>query len=189
MKIPAATRIRVTMVLAAGCLLAGCGADPAAPSPAPSTAAPSPTGPDPALVSWAGGYCGAVKDMRLSVYTLAKGFEIKTEADLPKAAASLNKLDTTLAAAIGGLEKLPPAAPPAQEANTLAAGELTFYRKLRKQVTESLALLPKGGVDYAQSSLHVIGIDLVSHRSVVETGKIPGLDPAMKANKACELVG
>ncbi|WP_125800958.1 hypothetical protein [Amycolatopsis sp. WAC 01416] len=189
MKIRTAAPIRATMALVVGCLLAACGANPPEPAPAPSTAAPAPTGPDPALVSWAGGYCGAVKDMQLIVYTLAKGFEIKTEADLPKAAASLTKLDTTLAAAIGGLEKLPPASPPAQEANTLSAGELDFYRKLRKQVTESLALLPKGGVDYAQSSLQVIGIDLVSHRSVVETGKIPGLDAAMKADKACELVG
>ncbi|WET76960.1 hypothetical protein P3102_22950 [Amycolatopsis sp. QT-25] len=189
MKLQTAARVRVTVALAAGCLLAGCGANPPEQAPAPSTVAPSPTGPDPALVSWAGKYCGAVKDMRVIVYSLAKGYEIKSRADLPKAAASLTKLDSALAAAIGGLEKLPPAAPPAQEANTLSAGELAFYRKLRKQVTESLALLPKGGVEYAQASLHVIGIDLVSHRSVVETGEVPGLDSAMKADKACELVG
>ncbi|WP_410663905.1 hypothetical protein [Amycolatopsis sp. lyj-84] len=186
-----AARFRVTAALAVCCLLAGCGptSPEPAPAPAPPSPSPSPAGPDPALVSWAGGYCGAVKEMRLIVYSLAKGYDIKTEADVPKAEASLKKLDTALAAAIGGLEKLPQVAAPAQEANALASGELAFYRKLRGQVTENLALLPKGGARYAQAALDVSGIDLVSHVPAVETGKVPGLDQAMKANESCGLVG
>ncbi|MBB5850579.1 hypothetical protein ACFQ05_32870 [Amycolatopsis umgeniensis] len=180
-----ATRLRVTVALTACCLLAGCGPSSPAPAPAPPPA-PTPTGPAPALVSWTGGYCGAVKDMRLIVYGLAKGYDIKTDADVPKAEASLKKLDTALAAAIGGLGKLPQIA---KEADALASGELAFYRKLRGQVTEYLALLPKGGAGYAKAALDVTGIDLVSHVPAVESDKVPGLDQAMKANKACELVG
>ncbi|MFI7121201.1 hypothetical protein [Amycolatopsis sp. NPDC049868] len=187
MKSQTTARIRVTVVLAVGCLLAGCGTNP--PEPAPSPAPPSPTGPDPALVSWAGGYCGAVKDMRFIVYTMTKGYDIKTEADLPKAADSLKKLDTALTAAISGLEKLPQVAPPAQDANRLAAGELAFYRKLHGDVTEFRALLPRGGVEYAKSALTLSGIDLVSHVPGVKIGDVPGLDQAMKADKSCELVG
>ncbi|MFC3455791.1 hypothetical protein [Amycolatopsis speibonae] len=178
-------------VAVAGFLLAGCGANPPEPAPPPlqPSVAPSPTGPDPALVSWAGGYCGAVKDMRLIVYGLAKSYDIETKADLPKAAASLEKLDTALTAASAGLEKLPQVAPPAQEANTLASGELAFYRKLQGKVTEYRTLLPRGGVEYAKAALNLSGADLVTHVPAVETGKVPGLDQAMKANKACELVG
>ncbi|MFJ8917419.1 hypothetical protein [Amycolatopsis sp. NPDC102389] len=187
MKSRTAMRLRVTVALAAGCLLAGCGSNP--PEPAPAPPPPSPTGPDPALVSWASGYCGAVKDMRLIVYTMAKGYDIKTEADLPKAADSLKKLDTALTAAIAGLEKLPQVAPPAQDANKLAAGELAFYRKLHGDVTEFRTLLPRGGVEYAKSALMLSGVDLASHAPEIKTGDVPGLDKAMKADKACELVG
>ena len=187
-------RFRVIAALAAGFVLAACSTTPLepAPTPAPSpppSPSPSPTGPDPALVSWAGGYCGAVKDMRLVVYSLAKGYDIKTEADLPKAESSLQKLDTTLAAAITGLEKLPQVAPPAQDANALAAGELAFYRKLHGTVTEYRPLVSRGGVRTTKAALDVTGIDLVSHAPAIETGKVPGLDPAMKANEACKLVG
>ncbi len=137
-------------------------------------------------MSWAGSYCGAVKDMRLIVYTLTKGYDIKSEADVPQAAASLEKLETALAAAITGLEKLPPVA---QEANALSAGELTFYRELRGKVAEYRVLVPKGGARTAKAALDVTGVELVSHTPAVETGKVPGLDQAMKANKSCELVG
>ncbi|WP_181776601.1 hypothetical protein [Amycolatopsis pittospori] len=187
-----AARFRVIAALAAGFTLAACSttSPEPAPTPAPSPPPPpSPTGPDPALVSWAGGYCGAVKEIRLIGYSLAKGYDIKTEADLPKAEASLQKLDTTLAAAITGLEKLPQVAPPAQAANALAAGELAFYRKLHGTVTEYRPLVARGGVRTAKAALDVTGIDLVSHAPAVETGKVPGLDPAMKANAACKLVG
>ncbi|OXM55218.1 hypothetical protein CFP71_18120 [Amycolatopsis thailandensis] len=187
MKIRTAMRFGVTAVVA--CLVAGCGSNPPESASAPSSAAPSPAGPDPALVSWAGGYCAAVKDMRLIVYSLAKSFDIESEADLPKAAASLEKLDTALTAAIGGLEKLPQAGPPAQEADTLASGELAFYRKLHGKVTEYRTLLPRAGVEYAKAALNLSGADLVSHVPSVETAKVPGLDQAMKADKACELVG
>ncbi|EMD25404.1 hypothetical protein [Amycolatopsis azurea] len=183
-----AARLGVTAAVA-GLVLAGCGSTPSEPAPSSAPPPPSPTGPDPALVSWAGGYCGAVKDMRLIVYSLARSFDITTEADLPKASASLEKLDTALVAAIGGLEKLPQVAPPAQEANTLASGELAFYRKLHGKVTEYRALLPRGGVEYAKAALNLSGADLVTHTPSVETGKVPGLDQAMKADKACELVG
>ncbi|MEV7555524.1 hypothetical protein AB0N89_38410 [Amycolatopsis sp. NPDC089917] len=183
-----ATRFGLTAVVA-GFLLAGCGANPPEAAPAQPPAASSPTGPDPALVSWAGGYCGAVKDMRLIVYGLAKGYDIETGADLPKAKASLEKLDTALTAAIGGLEKLPKVAPPAQEANTLASGELDFFRKLHGKVTEYRTLLPRGGVEYAKAALNLSGADLVTHVPSVETSKVPGLDQAMKAKKECELVG
>ncbi|UMO99303.1 hypothetical protein [Amycolatopsis sp. EV170708-02-1] len=187
MKSQTTARIRVTMALAVGCLLAGCGSNP--PEPAPAPPPPSPTGPDPALVSWAGGYCGAVKDMRFIVYTMTKGYDIKSEADLPKAADSLKKLDAALTTAISGLEKLPQVAPPAQDANRLASGELEFYRKLHGDVTKSRTLLPRGGVEYAKASLDVIGIDLVSHVPEIKTGDVPGLGQAMKADKSCELVG
>ncbi|WP_076857492.1 hypothetical protein [Amycolatopsis keratiniphila] len=189
MKSQTAMRLRVTVALAVGCLLAGCGSNPPEPAPAPPPAPPSPTGPDPALVSWAGGYCGAVKDMRFIVYTMVKGYDIKTEADLPKAADSLKKLDTALTTAISGLEKLPQVAPPAQDATKLAAGELAFYRKLHGDVTKSRTLLPRGGVEYAKASLDVIGIDLVTHVPGIKSGDVPGLDQAMKAEKTCELVG
>ncbi|MGW4133101.1 hypothetical protein [Amycolatopsis japonica] len=125
MKSQTTARIRVTVALAVGCLLAGCATNPPEPEPKPAPP-PSPTGPDPALVSWAGGYCGAVKDMRLIVYRMAKGYDIETAADLPKAEESLKKLDTALTAAITGLEKLPKIA---QDADELAAGELAFYRQ------------------------------------------------------------
>jgi len=189
MKSQTTARIRVTVALAVGCLLAGCGANPPEPAPAPPTAPPSPTGPDPALVSWAGGYCGAVKDMRFIVYTMTKGYEIKSEADLPKAADSLKKLDTALTTAISGLEKLPQVAPPAQDANRLASGELEFYRKIHLDVTKSLTLLSRGGVEFAKASLDVVGIDLAEHAPEIKTGDVPGLDQAMKADKTCELVG
>ncbi|MFD5248272.1 hypothetical protein ACFWIW_27290 [Amycolatopsis sp. NPDC058340] len=187
MKSQTTARIRVTMALAVGCLLAGCGSNPTPPAPAPPP--PSPTGPDPALVSWAGGYCGAVKDMRFIVYTMAKGYDIKSEADLPKAADSLKKLDTALTTAISGLEKLPQVAPPAQDANRLASGELEFYRKLHGDVTKSRTLLSRGGVEFAKASLDVVGIDLAEHAPGIKISDVPGLDKAMKADKTCELVG
>ncbi|RSN54309.1 hypothetical protein DMH01_35735 [Amycolatopsis sp. WAC 04182] len=127
--------------------------------------------------------------MRLIAYGLAKGYDIKTEADLPKAEDSLKRLDTALAAATSGLEKLPKVAPPAQDANTLAAGELAFYRELQGKVSEYRTLLPRGGVEYAKSVLTLSGVDLVSHEPAIKTGTVPGLDQAMKANQACELVG
>ncbi|MFE6616317.1 hypothetical protein [Amycolatopsis sp. NPDC057786] len=178
--------IRAIAALAVCCLVAGCGSTTPEPAPSPT---PSPSGPDPALVSWAGGYCGAVKDMRVIVYSLAKGYDIKAEADLPKAEESLKKLDAALAAATAGLEKLPQVAPPAQDANALAAGELAFYRELQGKVTEYRTLLPRGGVAYAKAALDLSGVDLVSHVPAVKTGAVPGLDQAMKANEACELVG
>ncbi len=140
------------------------------------------------MVSWAGAYCGAVKDLRLVVYTMPKGYDIKSEADLPKAETALRSLGTMLTAAITGLEKLPKIAPPAQEANTLASQDLAFYRKLHGKVTEYRAILPRGGVRYAQSALTLSGIDLATREPAVETGKIPGLDQAMKATEACKLV-
>ncbi|MFE5566838.1 MULTISPECIES: hypothetical protein [Amycolatopsis] len=185
MKSQTTARIRVTVALAVGCLLAGCATNPPEPEPKPAPP-PSPTGPDPALVSWAGGYCGAVKDMRLIVYRMAKGYDIETAADLPKAEESLKKLDTALTAAITGLEKLPKIA---QNADELAAGELAFYRKLHGKVTEFRTLLPRGGVEYAKAALTLSGADLVTHVPAVKTGDVPGLDQAMKADKACELVG
>lgn len=140
-------------------------------------------------MSWAGAYCGAVKDLRLIVYTMPKGYDIKSEADLPKAETALRSLDTMLTAAVTGLEKLPKIAPPAQEANTLAADDLAFYRQLQGKVTEYRTILPRGGVKYAQSALTLSGLDLATRAPAVESGKVPGLSEAMKANESCKLVG
>ncbi|WP_344311840.1 hypothetical protein [Fodinicola feengrottensis] len=180
-----AVRLQVAAVLAAGsCVLAACGSAPRAPQPSPSR-----TGPDPALVSWATGYCSAVKRIQLSVYVMPKEYDINSDADLPKAAAGLQTLDAALTTAVTGLRKLPKAPPPAQRADTLAAGELTFYSGLLGKVTQYRTLLPRGGVQYAKAALTVTGVDLASHTSAVETDSVPGLRQAMKATTACELVG
>ncbi|MEU8418679.1 hypothetical protein AB0C24_38260 [Amycolatopsis japonica] len=56
-------------------------------------------------------------------------------------------------------------------------------------MTEFRTLLPRGGVEYAKAALNLSGADLVTHVPAVKTGDVPGLDQAMKADKACELVG
>jgi hypothetical protein len=140
-------------------------------------------------VAWAAGYCGAVKGIQLSVYSMPKEYDVKSEADLPKAAAGLKTLDAALKVTVMGLRKLPKAPPSAQRADTLAAGELTFYSGLQGKVTQYRTLLPRGGVRYAKAALTVTGVDLVSHTQAVETDSVPGLRQAMKATPACQLVG
>ncbi|WP_163506432.1 hypothetical protein [Fodinicola acaciae] len=171
--------VRLVAVLAALAVLAGCGS---APKPKPS---PSPTGPSPALVSWSNAYCGATKDLRFLVYTLPKGFDIKSEADRPKAAAALQTLDTKLTATVAALRKLPKA--PAPRANTLAAGELSFYAGLLAKVTEYRTLLPRAPLSYAQSALTLTELDLSQHTPAVETDSVPGLRAAMDASPNCRL--
>jgi hypothetical protein len=176
-------RQKLAAIVAACCVSVACGSTP--PTQAPS---PSPTGPDPALVAWADGYCNAVKDLTTEVYTLPKPFDITTEADVPTVDTALGALDTKLVTAIAGLEKLPDLAPPAQKANAVVSDRLTHYRDLHGQVIEYRTLLPSGGLDYAQSALTVLGIDMVSYDPETYASDIPVLRKVMDANKNCELV-
>lgn len=144
--------------------------------------------PDKTVVGWVEGYCGALKDLVLEVYKLPKESDVTTEADLPKVDSALRSLDAKLQAAISGLEKLPELAPPAQEANAVVADRLAAYRKLWGQVLEYRVVLPHNGINYAQSALFVLGIDMVSYKPQRYAIDVPGLREVMKANEDCKLV-
>ncbi|MGW6929795.1 hypothetical protein ACWGE0_06970 [Lentzea sp. NPDC054927] len=178
--------LRRAAVVAACCTSVACGTTP--PTPAPVPPAPSPSAPDNTVVSWVAGYCVALKDMVLAVYKLPKGSDIATEADLPKVDAALQSLESTLRTATSGLEKLPQLAPPVQDANAIVADRLATYRKLLGQVTEYRTVLPHKGVDYAQSALIVLGVDMATYKPSHFAGDVPGLREVMKANEDCKLV-
>ncbi|MCG8916073.1 hypothetical protein L6E12_09760 [Actinokineospora sp. PR83] len=180
-------RLAVAVIAAACCTSVACASPAQAPPPAAPTS-PPPTSPAPALADWADGYCKAVKDLTTEVYTLPKPFDIKTAADLPRVETALSTLDAKLSNAITGLENLPDLAPPAQEANAVVSDRLAHYRDLRGQVVEYLVVLHRGGVDYAQSALTVLGIDMVAYKPAAYASDVPGMREVMKANDNCKLV-